>query len=163
MTDDRKIRDLMSSYEKQDKVIALGCDHAAFATKEKLKRWLMLRGYTVKDFGTDSEKSCDYPDIAQKVARAVKEKEVPQAILMCGTGLGMSYAANRFPGIRAALCWNVECASLARTHNNANILVLPSRIETVDPLEDILITWLKTPFSEEERHCQRINKIDAGV
>lgn len=140
--------------------IAIGCDHAAFAAKERLKSFLQMRGRKVVDFGTDSEDSMDYPDVARPLAEAVAAGTYKQGLLLCGTGLGMSYAANRVPGVRAALCWSVEAASLARSHNDANILVLPGRADTLDPLEEILASWLETPFSDEERHSRRIDKIE---
>ena len=140
--------------------IAIGSDHAGYPAKERIKTWLRLRDYSVQDFGADSEESVNYPDYAKFVARAVLSDTATRGILICGTGLGMSYAANRFPGIRAALCWSEEAATLAREHNNANILVLPGRIGTMDPLEDILIAWLDTGFTAVERHQSRITLID---
>ncbi len=141
-------------------IIAMGSDHAGYPVKERLKTWLQLRDHKVKDLGTDSEDGADYPAYAKLVAQAVLAGEASQGILICGTGLGMCYTANRFHGIRAALCWSVEAATLARDHNNANILVLPGRVPTMDPLEDILIAWLDTNFSAAERHQRRIAMID---
>lgn len=141
-------------------IIAIGCDHAAYDAKERIKAWLQMRGYSVEDFGTDSIESMDYPDVAHPLAEAVAAGNFSRGLLLCGSGLGMSYTANRTPGVRAALCWSAESASLARSHNNANVLVLPGRVETIDPLEDILLAWLETPFSGESRHERRIEKIE---
>lgn len=140
--------------------IAIGSDHAAFPVKEKLKTILAQLGYKVKDFGVTTPDSCDYPDVAIPLVKEVQEKECDRGILLCGTGLGMSYVANRFPGIRAALCWSCEVAKLAREHNDSNILVLSGRHATIDPLEEIMKAWLGTPFSNDERHQRRINKIE---
>jgi ribose 5-phosphate isomerase B len=154
--------EILAAWENsmKTKTIAIGSDHAAYQTKEELESWLIIQGYSVKDFGTDNENSCDYPDIAHKVTRAVASGEIPRGLLLCGTGLGMSYVANRQPGVRASLCWSVEVARLAREHNDANILVLPGRAQTMDALEDILAAWLETPFSGIDRHQRRIEKID---
>lgn len=143
------------------KVIALGSDHAAFEQKERIKAWLEARGFTVEDYGTNSPERVDYPDIARPLAEDVAQGRVPRGVLMCGTGLGMAYTANRLPGIRAALCWSAEVAAMARDHNDANILVLPGRHPTLDGLEEILQAWLDTPFSGDERHQRRLDKMDA--
>ncbi len=143
-------------------MIAIGSDHAAFPVKEKLKEVLEGLGYKVKDFGVNSPDSCDYPDIAIPLAKAVQGGKCDRGVLLCGTGLGMSYAANRFSGIRAALCWSREVAKLAREHNDSNILVLSGRHATIDPLEEILKAWLETPFSGDERHSRRIRKIEGS-
>ena len=142
--------------------IAIGSDHAAFPVKEKLKGVLEELGYKVKDFGVNSPDSCDYPDVAIPLAKAVQAGKCERGVLLCGTGLGMSYAANRFPGVRAALCWSREVAKLAREHNDSNVLVLSGRHATIDPLEEILKAWLETPFSNDERHMRRIRKIEGG-
>ncbi len=139
--------------------IGIGSDHAAFPVKEELKRLLGLRGLEVVDFGTGSAESCDYPDIARPLAEAVSSGRLVRGVLLCGSGLGMSYAANKLPGVRAALCWSAEAARLSREHNDANILVLPGRIATLDPLPEIMQAWLDTDFSQDERHSRRIAKI----
>lgn len=146
----------------KNKTLAIGSDHAALARKKEVKRWLEERGCAVRDFGTSSEESCDYPEIAHAVTEAVAKGEVERAVLLCGTGLGMCYAANRRPGIRAALCWSEETARLAREHNDANILILPGRVATLDPWEKILAAWFETPFSGDPRHSRRIAKIEEG-
>lgn len=142
--------------------IAIGSDHGAYEAKERLKAVLTELGYAVQDFGTPTPDSCDYPDIAIPLAKAVQAGTYQRGVLLCGTGLGMSYAANRQPGVRAALCWSVEVAKLAREHNNSNILVLSGRHATIDPLEEILKAWLATPFPGDERHARRIQKIEGG-
>ena len=144
-----------------DKSIAIGSDHAAFPVKEELKKHLAEKGWTVRDFGVSSPSSQDdYPDVAHPLAKAVAAKEVSRGVLLCGSGHGMSYTANRVPGIRAALCWSVEYAKLSREHNDANILVMPGRAPVNDPQVAILDAWLETPFSGAERHKRRIAKID---
>lgn len=143
--------------------IAIGADHAAYESKERLKDFLEGRDIPVHDFGVYSTDRADYPDVALPLALAVANGEFRCGILLCGTGLGMSYTANRVQGVRAALCWSIESAQLARDHNDANILVLPGRIPSLDPLTDILSAWLDTPFSEDERHIRRIEKIENGL
>lgn len=145
--------------------VVIGSDHAGYLVKQRLVRWLTLRGYTVEDAGTHSEESCDYPEYAKAVAKRVlkdtgKAGKDTRGILICGTGLGMCYTANRFKGIRAALCWNIVSAELSRLHNNSNVLVLPGKAAAMDPLEDILLAWLKVDFSGEGRHQRRIDLID---
>lgn len=141
-------------------VIAIGSDHAAYPVKEKLKEILVAKGFKVKDYGAHSPDSCDYTDIAHPLAKAVSEGKYARGILLCGTGMGMSYTANRYKNVRAALCWSKEVAKMAREHNNSNILVLSGRHATVDPLEDIMNAWLDTEFPDEERHARRIRKIE---
>lgn len=140
--------------------IAVGSDHAAFPVKEELKKLLTEWGWEVTDFGTHSADSCHYPDIAHPLAAAVAAGKFSRGLLLCGTGLGMTYAANRHAGVRAADCWSRETAALAREHNDSNILVLPGRVPTLDPLPEILKTWLETPFSQGERHIQRVKMIE---
>ena len=140
--------------------IAIGADHGGFARKEDLKKVLLEKGYEVEDFGVNSTASMDYPDIAHPLATAVANGEYPRGILLCGTGLGVSCSANRHKGIRATLCWSKEVAALAREHNNSNILVLSGRHATIDPLEEIMLTWLTEPYPGEERHQRRIDKIE---
>ncbi len=144
----------------EKKIIAVGSDHAALPAKKKLMTILEQRGFEVVDKGTYTEDSCDYPEFSHAVAEAVESGAASCGLLMCGTGLGMMYAANRHPNIRAALCWSKETAALSREHNDSNILVLPGRVPSLDPLEDILAAWLDTPFSNDERHIRRIRKIE---
>jgi len=139
--------------------IPIGSDHAGFALKTRLVEELERLGYDPIDLGPPSADSVDYPDFAHKVAEQVERGESERGILMCGTGLGMSYAANRHPGVRAAVSWSPEIAELSRRHNDANILVLPARFVSEDEGVEILRTWLETPF-EGGRHSQRIAKIE---
>jgi ribose 5-phosphate isomerase B len=139
--------------------ILIASDHAGFELKEKLERWLREMGYAVKDLGTESEQSTDYPDYAHPLAQQVSEGEADRGVLLCGTGLGMSYVANRYPHVRAAVAWSPEVAELARRHNDANVLALPARFLSEDQARQILKTWLDTPF-EGGRHERRIEKIE---
>ncbi len=142
------------------KKIAVGSDHAAAPVKDELVRHLKKRGWDVTDFTVLVDGRADYPVAGRKVAEAVAKGEFPKGMLLCGTGLGMSYVANRVKGVRAALCTSVEFAKLAREHNDANILVMPGRASSVDPQEAVLDAWLDTPFSGDERHAKRIAMID---
>jgi len=139
--------------------ILIASDHAGFELKERLERALRDRGYDVEDLGTDSADSTDYPDFAHPVADRVSRGEVERGVLLCGTGLGMSYTANRYPHVRAAVAWNAEVARLAREHNDANVLVLPARFVTPEEGLEILTTWLDTKFAGG-RHARRVDKID---
>jgi len=139
--------------------ILIASDHAGFELKEKLERWLRESGYAVKDLGTNSEQSADYPDYAHPLAQRVSDGEAERGVLLCGTGLGMSYVANRYPHVRAAVAWSPEVAELARKHNDANVLALPARFLSEDQARQILKTWLDTPF-EGGRHERRVEKIE---
>jgi len=139
--------------------IVIASDHAGFELKEKLERALGQLGYDVEDLGTDSAESTDYADYAHPLARKVSDGEVKRGVLLCGTGLGMSYTANRYPHVRAAIAWNPEIAKLAREHNDANVLVVPARFVTEEQGVEILRTWLDTPF-EGGRHARRVDKIE---
>lgn len=138
--------------------LAIGSDHAAFDAKEAIKRLLMDLGHEVEDMGTDSIASCDYPDFAARVAGRVSSDETWRGVLICGTGIGMSIAANKFKGVRAALCHNGETARMSRAHNDANLLCLGARVLDPAVVEEIVKTWLDTPF-EEGRHARRLDKI----
>jgi ribose 5-phosphate isomerase B len=138
--------------------LSIAADHAGFAYKEDILKWLAESGHEVIDFGTDSERSCDYPDFAFPAAEAVILKEVEYAILICGTGTGMAITANRIPGIRAANCLNPEMAVLARSHNDANALAMGSRLISIENAKEIIKAFLETPF-EGGRHERRIDKI----
>jgi ribose 5-phosphate isomerase B len=140
-------------------VIPIGADHAGFPLKERLKAELARLGYEPLDVGAHSADSVDYPDFAHEVAARVKRGEAARGVLLCGTGLGMSYAANRHNGVRAAVAWTPEIARLAREHNDANVLVLPARFVSEDEGVRILRTWLDTRF-EGGRHARRVAKID---
>ncbi|HHV62928.1 MAG TPA: ribose 5-phosphate isomerase B [Firmicutes bacterium] len=138
--------------------VALGSDHGGYLLKEHLKSILDDMGVVYEDFGTFSEESVDYPDIGLEVARRVARGEFDRGVLICGTGIGMSIAANKIPGIRASLCQDTVTARLAREHNDANVLTLGGRIIGPVVAEEILKVWLSTPFSGG-RHARRIEKI----
>jgi ribose 5-phosphate isomerase B len=140
-------------------VIPIAADHAGFEMKEQLEERLKARGYEVKDLGTDSPASSDYADYAHPLADMVSRGDVKRGVLLCGTGLGMAYAANRHPHVRAAVVWSPEIAELARKHNDANVLVLPSRFLSPDDAEKILDVFLSTEF-EGGRHVRRVEKIE---
>ncbi len=142
----------------EEKLIAIGADHAGFELKEKVKKNLIASGYEVKDFGTDSTDSVDYPLVAKALAVSVAGKNPPRGILVCGTGIGMAIAANKIKGIIAANCNDAETAKMARLHNNSNILTLGGRLITEDKAKDIVNTWLETDF-EGGRHQRRIQEI----
>jgi len=139
--------------------IAVGSDHAGFEFKKTVLSWLELNGYEINDLGPYNEESVDYPDFARKVALAVAEGQCDSGVLLCGTGIGVSIAANKVKGIRAALACNPEFASLARQHNNANIICLPARFTDVAIIEQTLYNWFNTDF-EGGRHEKRVNKIE---
>ncbi len=140
--------------------IPIGADHAGFELKSRLVQVLRDLGYSPEDLGTTSSESTDYPDYAHQVADRVSRGTAARGVLLCGTGLGMSYAANRHHGVRAAVAWTPEIARLAREHNDANVLVLPARFVGEAEGIEILKTWLDTPFAGG-RHSRRIAKIDS--
>ncbi len=142
--------------------LAIASDHAGFALKEEVTKYLVSKGHSVEDFGCYEEESCDYPDFAQPLCEAVLASICERGILICGTGLGMSYTANRYSGIRAALCVTPYMAEMSRAHNDANVLVLGSRVIDGAAARDIIEVWLKTPF-EGGRHLRRIQKIENGA
>ncbi|HSB56088.1 MAG TPA: RpiB/LacA/LacB family sugar-phosphate isomerase, partial [Gemmatimonadales bacterium] len=125
-------------------VIPIGADHAGYELKERLVETLRALGYAPLDLGTHSAESTDYPDYAHQVAARIEHHDAQRGVLLCGTGLGMSYAANRHPGVRAAVAWTPEVARLAREHNDANVLILPARFVSADEGVEILKTWLTT-------------------
>jgi len=139
-------------------MIGIASDHAGFEMKQKLIEYLTNAGYQVKDFGTDSTESMDYPDVAHPLAESVIRGETECGIGLCGSGNGISITLNKHQEIRAALCWNEELASLARHHNNANILTIPARFITLETAEKIVTTFLNEPF-DGGRHQRRIEKI----
>ncbi len=138
--------------------VALGADHAGWELKEALKAWLMDAGCQVLDFGTHGPDSVDYPDYALQVAEAVTVGKVERGVLVCGTGIGMTIAANKIPGIRAALCGDVFTARMSREHNDANVLALAGRLTGRETGLEILRAWLDTPFAGG-RHARRVDKI----
>lgn len=143
--------------------IVVGSDHGGFELKEAVKQQLIERGIEIDDQGCHETSSCDYPDYAQEVAGRVARGEADQGVLACTTGVGMSMAANTHPGIRAALVSNADTARLARSHNNANVLVLSSRDLPVADLNDVLEAWLTTAFSDEPRHKRRVDKLRSNA
>lgn len=138
--------------------IAIGCDHGGFELKNEIIKFLEGEKYEVKDFGTYSTDSCDYPDIALPVAEAVAAKEFDFGILICGTGIGIGISANKVPGIRAALCSDTFSAHATREHNNANILTMGQRVVGVGLAIDIVKTFISSKY-EGGRHENRLNKI----
>jgi ribose 5-phosphate isomerase B len=141
--------------------IPIASDHAGYEMKEHLAAALKKMGFEVEDIGTHSPSSTDYPDYAHPLAEKVERGEVKRGVLLCGTGLGMSYAANRHHGVRAAVAWTPEIAALARKHNDANVLVLPARFVSEEDGLQILKTWLETEY-EGGRHQKRVDKIERG-
>ncbi len=138
--------------------IAVGSDHGGFETKKALVSYLARLGHKVVDVGCYSEESCDYPDYARKVSRAVSLSRVDRGLLVCGTGIGMAIAANKFKKIRAAVCWNRKTAALASEHNQANVLCLSGRFLPIKTAEAIVKAWIETSFGGG-RHLRRVGKI----
>lgn len=138
--------------------IAIASDHAGYEYKSKIMEWLKESGNNTVDFGTNSGDSCDYPDYAYPAAESVANHSADYGIIICGTGTGMSIVANKVNGIRAANCLTPEMASLARQHNNANVLTFGARLISFDLAKEIISTFLSTEF-EEGRHTNRIEKI----
>ncbi len=139
--------------------IIMGCDHAAFALKENLKLFIKEKGIEVQDVGVHNTDSVDYPDYAFKVAAEISSGNFSRGILLCGTGIGMSIAANKFMHVRAALCNDLFSAIMSRRHNNANVLVMGGRVIGDVLAREIVSAWLDTPF-EGGRHQNRIDKFD---
>ncbi|SFK88623.1 ribose 5-phosphate isomerase B [Lachnospiraceae bacterium KH1T2] len=142
------------------KKIAIGCDHGGLDLKNAVIAHLEEKGYEVKDFGTYTKESCDYPEFAHAVGKSVASGESDQGIVICTTGIGISIAANKVEGIRAALCTNSLMAKMTRLHNDANVLALGAAIVGEGLAMDIVDTFLTTDFSGEERHMRRIRKIE---
>lgn len=138
--------------------VAIAADHAGFELKEHAKRWLAEHGHDVTDFGTDSTKSVDYPDYAFAASDAVAKGEADAGVLMCATGVGMSMAANKVPGVRAALVCDPRVGALSRAHNNANVLCMGGRFTTPAQADAILEAWFSTGF-DGGRHARRVGKI----
>ncbi len=143
--------------------IAIGSDHAGFELKSELKERLLKKGVELMDEGTDSKDSVDYPDFALKVCEKIINGKAERGILICATGIGMSIAANKIPGIRAALVLNEMMAERASTHNHANVICLGALFTSPEEGERLIERWLNTPFSSEERHRRRIEKISKIV
>ena len=143
---------------KNSSRIIIGCDHAGFSLKEFIKDYLSVLNFAIEDCGTFSYDSVDYPDFGIQVAQKVSSGEYPRGILICGTGIGMSMVANKFPNVRASLCNDLFSAKMSRLHNDANVLVLGGRIIGKDLAAEIVTTWMSTPF-EGDRHLKRLHKI----
>ena len=141
-------------------MIGLGCDHGGYALKEEIKKHLEDRGIAYKDFGCDSDASVDYPIYAKKVAHAVAAGECSEGILICGTGIGVSMAANKVKGVRAALCHDCFSAQATKEHNNANVLTMGARVIGPGLALKIVDTFLDTPFSNDERHVRRVAMLE---
>ncbi len=143
---------------KAGTTLAMASDHGGFAMKEFLKQKLEAAGYKVVDFGTGSDKSVDYPDFIHPLARDINSGKYDRGIIICGSGNGAQMTANKYPHVRAALCWNPELAALARQHNDANILSLPGRFVPFEEAWEMTRVFLKTTF-EGGRHLLRVQKI----
>ena len=141
-----------------DKKIGIACDHAAYELKEFLVGYLSTKGFEVKDFGTYSEESCDYPDFAHALGEAIDNGELERGVALCGSGEGISMTLNKHQSVRAALCWFPEIAKLSRQHNNSNVLSMPARFITNDEALEMLNVWLETEF-EGGRHQRRLDKM----
>ena len=141
--------------------IALACDHGAYNHKEAIREELLKHGFEVEDFGCYSSASVDYPDTVYPAAKSVAEGKNDFGIVMCGTGIGASIVANKVKGIRCALVYETKIATIAREHNNANVLAMGGRLVTTEEAVAIALTWLNTEFPGEERHSRRIAKISA--
>lgn len=138
--------------------IAIASDHAGYAAKEQIKEFLKGEGYEIKDFGTDSTESCDYPDFALSAAKAVSTGKFDRGVLICSTGVGISIAANKVKGIRCALCTNEFCAEYSRRHNDAQIIAMGAKVITVETMKTLVKIFLTTDF-EGGRHQRRVDKI----
>ncbi|MGN0165374.1 MAG: ribose 5-phosphate isomerase B [Lachnospiraceae bacterium] len=141
-------------------MIALGCDHGGYELMQTVKKHLEEKGLEYKDFGTYSTDSCDYPVFAKKAAEAVLDGSCDRGIVICSTGIGISIAANRYPGIRCGLCHDTMTARLTREHNNANMLAMGAKCVSPELAVEIVDTFLETQFSGGERHVRRVNLIE---
>jgi ribose 5-phosphate isomerase B len=142
--------------------IAVGCDHAGFEYKEEIKKMLGDRGFAVKDFGTFSEESVDYPDFVHPLANSIENNENDFGVLVCGSANGVAITANKHQKIRAAIAWENNVAALARQHNDANVICIPSRFVSVDQAKQFVETFIAASF-EGGRHAKRVNKIPMHV
>ena len=138
--------------------IGIACDHAAYELKEFLVGYLASKGFEVKDFGTHSEESCDYPDFAHALGEAIDNGDLERGVALCGSGEGISMTLNKHQAVRAALCWIPEIAKLSRQHNNSNVLCMPARFISNDEALEMLNIWLETEF-EGGRHQRRLDKM----
>ncbi|MBI35990.1 MAG: ribose 5-phosphate isomerase B [Alphaproteobacteria bacterium] len=140
--------------------VAIAADHAGYGLKEELKKYVSDLGYDILDCGTNSQESVDYPDFGKAVADSIIGGRAERGVLVCGTGIGISISANRYQGIRAAVCHDVTTARYAREHNDANVIALGARIIGTSVAKDCLNVFLSTPFENNERHLKRIMKLD---
>jgi len=138
--------------------IAIGSDHAGYKYKEVLKEYFEAQHITIRDFGTSSEESVDYPNIIHPLARAVDSNEFPRGIIICGSGNGVAMVANKYANVRAAVCWNEDITRLSRLHNDANIIALPARFISVEQALEFVKIFISTQF-EGGRHLKRVEKI----
>lgn len=145
--------------EQTNKTIAIACDHAGYELKEEVKNYLTENQFIVKDYGTNSADSVDYPDMVHPLGRDINNGTFERGIVICGTGNGVQMTVNKYPNVRCALCWIPEIAALARQHNNANILAMPARFISKNIALDIVKTYLNTDF-EGGRHERRVEKIN---
>jgi ribose 5-phosphate isomerase B len=141
-------------------MIAIAADHGGFEMKQEIIKMLEQMDLKYKDFGTYSDASMDYPDVAKPACQSIIDGECEKGILICGTGIGISITANKMKGIRAALCSNCYSAKATREHNDANVLALGGRVTGIEVAKEIVLTFLNTDFSNDERHIRRINKIE---
>lgn len=142
-------------------IIPIGCDHAGYELKDKVKAFLTAKGYGVEDYGTNGPDSVDYPDFGHKVAEHVAKDKANLGIVICGSGNGINMTVNKHQEIRSALCWTVEIAELARQHNNANIIAVPARFVSEELALEMIEAFLSTEF-EGGRHERRVNKISCS-
>jgi len=144
--------------------VAIGSDHAGYEVKEIVKKTLQEMGLEYEDFGTHSAESVDYPDFAGRVAEAVAQGQAGRGLLICGTGIGMSIVANKFPGVRAAVCHNAETARLSREHNDANVLAIGARTTPIKTIDKIVRTFFNTEFASgrHERRVEKVKNLDNG-
>ena len=142
-------------------IISMGADHAGFSVKEKIREYLESKGYTILDKGAYSEDSVDYPEFGHAVGNSVQSGESEKGIIVCGSGIGISMAANKVVGIRAALCTSAEHAQMSRLHNDSYVLSIGARMTDYDVIKDIVDIWLSTEF-EGGRHSRRVNKIEVS-
>lgn len=140
-------------------IIPIACDHAGYELKKQVVKHLLDKGFEVKDFGTDSNESVDYPDFAHQVGRAINNGEFKRGIVICGSGNGVQMTVNKYPNVRCALCWNAEIAHLGRQHNDCNVISLPARFIPQELALQIVDEFLNTPF-EGGRHQRRVEKIN---
>lgn len=152
---------MIDNRQKENNRIAIGADHAGYALKEEIIKELTSEGYDLQDFGTFAGEPVDYPDVGCEVANAIAEGEFEKGILICGTGIGITIAANKVKGIRAAVCSEAYSAKMARAHNNANIIGFGARVVGLGLALDIVKTFLETEFEAGSRHEMRVNKINA--